>query len=144
MNRQLGHALVLARDAERLLLDLAPDLGKVDEALVDVKKLAPLIAAGGVDQLEDERAARHDALAAREEVAPDDAGRCGPLASARVGKQKSIDSLFEHAGFTCRLTADLQQRSNFRRGGATCPQDSSYNSQLRHIQLPAYKIPPIA
>jgi hypothetical protein len=120
-------------------------IGNLDTPLlVDVKKLAPLIAAGGVDQLEDERAARHDALAAREKVAPDDAGRCGPLASARVGKQKSIDSLFEHAGFTRRLTADLQQRSNFRRGGATCPQDSSYNSQLRHIQLPAYKIPPIA
>jgi hypothetical protein len=44
-----------------------------------VEELAPLFlaaaaAAGRVDQLEDERAARHDALPARQEIAPDDAG----------------------------------------------------------------------
>jgi len=74
---QLGHALVLARDAERLLLDLAPDLGKVDEALVEVQELAPLVAAGCVDQLEYERPTRHDTLPAREKVAPDNAEKGG-------------------------------------------------------------------
>jgi len=74
VDRELGHALVLTRDTERLLLNLAPDLGKVGEALVEVEELAPLVAAGRVDQLEDERSARHDALTARQEITPDDAG----------------------------------------------------------------------
>jgi hypothetical protein len=80
VNGELRHALILSRDAERLLLDLAPDLGKVDETLVEVEELAPLFlaaaatSAGRMDQLEDERASRHDALAARQEIAPDDAG----------------------------------------------------------------------
>lgn len=39
---QLADALVLACDAERLLLDLAADLVEVGEALVDVEELAPL------------------------------------------------------------------------------------------------------
>jgi hypothetical protein len=71
-----GHALVLARDAERLLFGLVPDLGEVDKAVCEVEELAPLVATSGVDQLEDKRAARHDSLAAREEVAPDDASEC--------------------------------------------------------------------
>jgi hypothetical protein len=81
---ELRHALILSRDAKCLLFDLAPDLGKVDETLVEVEELAPLFLAaaavaaaastGRVDQLEDERAARHDALPARQEIAPDDAG----------------------------------------------------------------------
>ena len=70
---QFGHALVLASDAERLLLDLAPDLAKVDEALVEVQELAPLVAARCVDQLEHEWPTRHDALPARKKVAPDNA-----------------------------------------------------------------------
>ena len=80
MDRQLGDAFVLAGDAERLLLDLAPDLIEIDEPLVEVEKLAPLVAlaAGRVDQLEDERSARHDALATRQEIAPDDANGGGP------------------------------------------------------------------
>lgn len=74
MDRQLRHAFVLSGDAERLLLDLAPDLVEIDEPLVNVEELAPLLAVSGcVDQLEDERSARHDALAARQEIAPDDA-----------------------------------------------------------------------
>lgn len=75
MYRQLRDAFVLASNAERLLLDLAPDLVEIDEALVKVEELAPFSAfAGGcVDQLQNERSARHDALAAREEIAPDDA-----------------------------------------------------------------------
>lgn len=79
MDRQLGDAFVLAGDAERLLLDLAPDLVEVDETLVEVEELAPLVAvvAGRVDQLEDERSARHDALATRQEIAPDDADSGG-------------------------------------------------------------------
>ena len=36
VDRELRHAFVLSRDAERLLLDLAPNLGKVDETLVEV------------------------------------------------------------------------------------------------------------
>ena len=36
VNQELGHAFVLSCHAERLLLDLAPDLGKVDETLVEV------------------------------------------------------------------------------------------------------------
>lgn len=73
--RQLGDAFVLASDAERLLLDLAPDLVEIDEALVEMEELAPFsaVAGGRVDQLENERSSRHDALAAREEIAPDDA-----------------------------------------------------------------------
>ena len=72
---QLRHALVLARYAERLLLDFAPDLAKVDEALVEVQELAPLVATGCVDQLEHERPTRHDTLPARKKVAPDDTGQ---------------------------------------------------------------------
>ena len=79
MDRQLGDALVLAGDAERLLLDLAPDLVEIDEPLVEVEELAPLLAlaTGRVDQLEDERSARHDALATRQEIAPNDANSSG-------------------------------------------------------------------
>ena len=75
MYRQLGDAFVLTRNAERLLLDLAPDLVEIDKALVEMEKLAPFsaVAGGRVDQLENERSSRHDALAAREEIAPDDA-----------------------------------------------------------------------
>jgi hypothetical protein len=75
MYRQLRDTLVLAGDAIRLLLDLAPDLVEIDEALVEVEELAPFsaVAGGRVDQLENEWSARHDALAAREEIAPDDA-----------------------------------------------------------------------
>ena len=88
MDRQLGDALVLAGDAERLLLDLAPDLVEIDEPLVEVEKLAPLVAlaAGRVDQLEDEGSARHDALATRQEIAPDDANSGG--AFVRQSRQR--------------------------------------------------------
>jgi hypothetical protein len=57
MYRQLGDAFVLASDAERLLLDLAPDLVEIDEALVEMEELAPFsaVAGGRVDQLENER-----------------------------------------------------------------------------------------
>src|SRR5882757_1905991 len=41
MYRQLRDAFVLASDAERLLLDLAPDLVEIDEALIEVEELAP-------------------------------------------------------------------------------------------------------
>jgi hypothetical protein len=75
MYRQLRDAFVLASNAERLLLDLAPDLVEIGEALVEVEEQAPFsaVAGGRVDQLQNERSARHDALAAREEIAPDDA-----------------------------------------------------------------------
>jgi hypothetical protein len=79
VDRQPGHAIVLVRDTERVLFDLAPDLGEVEEAFCEVEELAPLVGTRGVDQLEDKRAARHDTLAAppaREEVAPDDASKC--------------------------------------------------------------------
>jgi hypothetical protein len=75
MDRQLRHALVLACDAERLLFDFASYLGKVEKTLFDVKELAPLIAARGVDKLEDKRATGHDTLTARKEVAPDNASK---------------------------------------------------------------------
>ena len=67
MYRQLRDAFVLASNAERLLLNLAPDLVEIDEALVEMKKLAPFSTVAGrrVDQLENERSARYDALAAR-------------------------------------------------------------------------------
>ena len=79
MYRQLRDAFVLASDTERLLLDLAPDLVEIDEALVEVEELAPFsaVAGGRVDQLENERSARHDALAAWQEIAPDDADSGG-------------------------------------------------------------------
>ena len=78
---KLADALVLAGDAEGLLLDLLADVVKVGVAPVEVEELAPLgavargVGRGGVDQLEHERAAGDDALAAREEVAADDAAR---------------------------------------------------------------------
>jgi len=141
VNGELGHALVLSRDAERLLFDLAPDLGKVDETLVEVEELAPLFLAAAtaiaaasaarVDQLEDERAARYDALPARQEIAPDDAGAAvwlgtvgfilfifleqrpregeGSNGERRGDGQWAVHSLFEYAGFACRLAADLQR-----------------------------------
>ena len=76
---QFRDAFVLSSDAERLLLDLAPDLVEIDEALLEVEELAPFsaVAGGGVDQLENERSARHDALAAWQEIAPDDADSGG-------------------------------------------------------------------
>ena len=76
---ELADALVLARDAERLLLDLAANLVEVGVALVYVKELAPFgvvgwrVGDGGVDELEDERSSGDDALATREEIASDDA-----------------------------------------------------------------------
>ena len=75
---ELADALVLASDAEGLLLDLAADVVKVGVSLVDVQELAPLLEVAGrvghgrVDELEDERPAGDDALAAWEEVAADD------------------------------------------------------------------------
>jgi hypothetical protein len=116
MDRQLGDAFVLACDAERLLLDLAPDLVKVDETLVEVEELAPFVAvaAGRVDQLEDERSARHDALAARQEIAPDDAELRVCLGRERKEMRRRTERsllvqhlLFEHTGFTCGLAANL-------------------------------------
>lgn len=73
--RQFRHALVLPGYAERLLLDLPPDLAEIHEPLVDVQELAPLVAARCVDQLEHQRPTRHDALSAREKVSPDNAGK---------------------------------------------------------------------
>jgi hypothetical protein len=75
MDGQFRDAFVLASDAKSLLLDLAPDLAEIDKSLVEVEELAPIsaIAGGRVDQLEYERSARYDALAARQEIAPDDA-----------------------------------------------------------------------
>ena len=79
MDGQLGDAFVLASDAESLLLDLTPDLAEIDKSLIEVEELAPVsaIAGGRVDQLEYERSARYDALAARQEIAPDDADNGG-------------------------------------------------------------------
>lgn len=76
-----GNALVLARDMEHLLLDLVPDLIEVDKPLVEVEKLAPLVAlaAGRVNQLEDDRSAHHDALAMRQEIAPNNGNSNGPF-----------------------------------------------------------------
>ena len=122
MYRQLRDAFVLASDAERLLLDLAPDLVEIDEALVKVEKLAPFSAVGGgrVDQLENERSARHDALAAREEIAPDDAdsGRVEVfyfylmLETMPTEGGMLVHLLFEYTGFACRLAADLRTETS--------------------------------
>ena len=79
MDGELADALVLARDTERLLLNLAADLVEVGVALVYVKELAPFgvvgwcVGNGGVDELEDQRSAGDDSLSAGEEVASDDA-----------------------------------------------------------------------
>lgn len=87
MNGELADALVLARNAERLLLDLAADLVEVRIALVDVQELAPLlellwrVRRGRVDELEDERPAGDDAGAAREEVAADN-----PMCASEMGQ----------------------------------------------------------
>jgi hypothetical protein len=54
---QLRDAFVLTSDTEPLLLDLAPDLFKTDEALLVVKEQVSSSAAAGrpVDRLENER-----------------------------------------------------------------------------------------
>ena len=52
------HALVLARDTERLLFNPAPDLGEVDKLFFEVEELAPLVATRGVDQLKGKQDAR--------------------------------------------------------------------------------------
>jgi hypothetical protein len=57
VDRLPGHVLVLARDTEHLLFDLAPDLGEVDKPFFEVEELAPLAATRRVDQLEDKWAA---------------------------------------------------------------------------------------
>ena len=91
MDRELADALVLASDAEGLLLDLAADLVEVGVAFVYVEELAPFrdigVAFGGwgVDELEDERSAGDDAGAAGEEVAADDAIRVALEFSAGGG-----------------------------------------------------------
>ena len=96
MDGELADALVLARDAEGFLLDLAADLVEVGVALVYVEELAPFgvvgggrgrVGDGGVDELEDERSAGDDALAAGEEVASDDAG-CGRQRSGRERREE--------------------------------------------------------
>ena len=71
--RELRHALILPCDSERLLLDLPPNLAEIYKPLVEVQELAPLVAAWCVDKLEYQRPARHNALSAWKEVAPDDA-----------------------------------------------------------------------
>ena len=71
--RQLRHAFILPCDAERLLLDLPPDLAEIFEPLVEVQELAPLVTAWCVDQLEHQWPTRHDALSAWEKVAANDA-----------------------------------------------------------------------
>jgi hypothetical protein len=58
VDRQPGHALVLARDTEHHLFDLAPGLGEVDKPFFEVEELAPLAATRRVDQLGDKRAVR--------------------------------------------------------------------------------------
>ncbi len=79
VNGELADALVLAGDAECLLLNLAANLVEVGVALVYVKELAPFgvvgwrVRDGGVDELEDEWSPGNDALAAGEEIASDDA-----------------------------------------------------------------------
>ena len=91
MDRELADALVLASDAEGLLLDLAADLVEVGVAFVYVEELAPFCDIGvafggwGVDELEDERSAGDDAGAAGEEVAADDAIRVALEFSAGGG-----------------------------------------------------------
>jgi len=54
MYRQLRGAFVLA---ERLLLNLAPDLVEINEALIEMKEQAPFstVTGGHVDQSENER-----------------------------------------------------------------------------------------
>jgi hypothetical protein len=106
MDRQLRHPLVLACDAERLLFDFASYLGKIEKALFDVKELTPLVAARGVDKLEDKRATGHDTLTAREKVATDDASKMRKQITSPRAKKISY-SLFKNTGFTRGLTADL-------------------------------------
>jgi hypothetical protein len=109
MYRKLRDAFVLASDAERLLLDLAPDLVEIDEALVEVEELAPFsaVAGGRVDQLENERSARHDALAAREEIAPDDADSGGVVFFFYVRRCRWWDGgWFTYFSSTLDLPAD--------------------------------------
>jgi hypothetical protein len=110
MYRQLRDAFVLASDAERLLLDLAPDLVEIDKALVEVEELAPFsaVAGGRVDQLENKRSARHDALAAREEIAPDDADSGGMdfIIYINVRRRRRGEGGFAYFSSTLDLPAD--------------------------------------
>ena len=112
---QLRDAFILASDTEGLLLDLAPDLVEIDEALVEVEELAPFSAVTGarVDQLKNEWSARHDALAAREEIAPNDADSSGGIDFIIIllgdaDEELVVHLLFEYTGFACRLAANLR------------------------------------
>ena len=115
---RLRDAFVLAGHVVRLLLDLVPELIEIDEALVEVEELAPFsaIAGGCVDQLDNEQSACHNASAAWEEIALDDADR-GMV----------VHLLFEYTGFACRLAANLQMEMN-----------REYN-QLGYVLLPTCK-----
>jgi hypothetical protein len=75
VDRQPGHALVLARDTERLLFDLAPDLGEVKRAVCEVEELAPPVATLGCGSARGQAGGVSRYQAAREEVAPDDASK---------------------------------------------------------------------
>lgn len=107
---ELADALVLASDAEGLLLDLAADVVEVGVAFVDVEELAPFCDVGrvvgdeSVNELEDEGSAGDDAGAAGEEVTADDA----IIVVEREGRRDWVeDARFEDAGLSCRLATDL-------------------------------------
>ena len=108
VNGELADALVLARDAERLLLNLAANLVEVGVAFVYVEELAPFrdvrVAFGGwgVDELEDERSVGDDAGAAGEEVAADDAIRVALEFSAGGGEM----GRWTHVSMTLDFPAD--------------------------------------
>lgn len=73
MDRKTRDALVAASDAQSLILDFLSDVVKVEEALVEVQKLAKLLRCevrgsrgrGNVHELEDEGTTSDDALPSR-------------------------------------------------------------------------------
>ena len=138
MNGELADALVLARDPERLLLDLPPDLVEVRVALVYVQELAPLgvvgwcLGDGGVDELEDEWSAGDDALATGEEVASDDAAwgfRTGEGAA-----EWRVRTFLGH--WTSPLTG-FQPNPTLNIMDIRPTSSSTNHSELGHVQLSA-------
>jgi hypothetical protein len=124
-------ALVVSCDSGRLVLDLAPDLGEVVVSPPgDVEELSPFLLsgdarggvgnvdlivfvgvfalAGQVDELQDERASGHDAVASGEKVSADDVLEHRRLSS----RLRSDDDL-------CELVWTVPQRGPL--GGAAQP-----------------------
>ena len=135
---ELADALVLARDAERLLLDLAANLVEVGVALVYVKELAPFgvvgwrVGDGGVDELEDERPTRDNALPPRKEVATDDSV---PRSDSKTEIGTDVRTFPAH--WTCPQTG-CPPAPPSEPQITSAKKENTHHGELGHVQLSAW------